>query len=1010
MSERFNIHLDAKGPNTLAVVREVKRHLRIGLMEARNKVLAGGIIAENMVAQDANIFLVQLRDEGATVRAVERDSGEELEVTRLIRGHVVAGTDTPVPDATVMLFAITSDQNLFLGRIQTDARGNFRIGLDQSSKLAGDAGPIGLFFEVLEEGQLLAGQLVDTSATTRATHGTVGDTFLPDAFGTGSVEVTLHVDLPEDQTFAEFSAVVVSKRARGGRLLFEIEALTGGVTSEQTVDVYSGETRVLAAVIANFAGAFEPDEKGAALLNDILFENFSTEAFGLQIVPAGQKPLPLHFVERVVTVKPEPEPEQEPDAEPEVERFGLLDGLWAPGHQKKLGFALQGGGLRGAFEVGALHFFAWHGVTRDIGAINAVAGASTGSLSASSLSFGREPFATQPADAIDASHRAIISYRNLVDFRDMFLPAPPTQKLMDENKIIEKLILGMAEEEALHPGLANAAAEEVFDADFAKGVWAGAATGAAVGAVGGPPLSALFAGIGAVAGAVISIKQAIEEQVDHFSQIPEIRGSLFELGPVRAQLRDQARYRAMRDRGIKLRFAVTSLDTGATCYVTEKMTLLYPRFVFSEGHSDLDFDEFTITSINLVDALDHDYDAFMTEAALTSSAFPGLFPPALIKFNKDDGTPRLEFFSDGGIRENIPIKILQDMGMDEIIALYCGPIQPAEMSKDDEQLLDSSDDFIELAPKWPAVAARAVELITAEINQDDAIVGGSVNVESLSRPNIAPQVLHIAPSVPTIGLTQIDRALFDATMAYGYMTAYDESFFAANDTDFKMRAAIRTNTTRIFLSYKAHHLAHFSLIRTAIYPLEIGLPKTGALDPAGYASFESFLETGGRADYVFLRKLALFNYHASKLELLKAMMRRGEQYPGNSRRERIFNNSVVDTWPGDAFGRDMHFCLFYARPFYEGFNIPNILWPQSFRSPNGRNDVTPILFAFQGRDYDDDNLTVPSQLSSSVPAQVNQSSIRALMSETRRLLALQTVLTDHTNRSSAIIPDRFPTS
>lgn len=1008
MPDRFDLHLDDIGPSRVRVIRAVMSMLGLDLATARDRVMALGIVATDIEAVSARAFLVALRDAGAKVRAVGQNGAVELQLDLIIEGIVEGEARETVPDAVVMIFAISAGMHILLGRVRTDAQGRFHLGLDRSADLPELPEPTALFFEVLEDGQLLAGQLVDTTATRRATNGTIGDTFLPDALRDERVSVTLQVDIPEKDKFARFSAVVLSKRTRAGRLLFEIEAITGTVDTNETVDVYDGETLVLRGVIAQFAGAFQPDTKGVALLNDVIFAEFAPKAFGLQITPAGEQPLPLHFIERIVTVEPDPEPEPEPEMEKEVQRFGLIDGLWAPAHGQKLGFALQGGGVRGAFEVGALHFFAWHGVTRDLGSIDAVAGASTGSLSASSISFGRQAFRTQPKDATDASHRAILSYRNLVDFEDMFKPAPPLQSLMDRNKLIQKLVEGLAEEEALHPELADAAAEEVFDADFAKGVWAGAATGAAIGAVGGPPLSALFAGIGAVAGAVISLKQAIEEQVDDFSQIPEIRGSLFQLVPVREQLRTEARYKAMRDRGIKLRFAVTSLETGATCYITEKMTLLYPRFVFSEGHSDFNFEEFAIREINIVDSLEDDYDAFMTEAALASSAFPALFPPALIKFREKDGTPRQEFFSDGGIRENIPVKILQDMGMDEIIALYCSPIQPAEMAKDDEQLLDDPNDFIELAPKWPAIAARAVELISAEINQDDAVVGGSVNVESLSRPNAAPQVLHIAPSVPTIGLTQIDRAMFDATMAYGYMTAYDESFFAANDTDVETRASIRSNTTRIFLSYKAHHLAHFSLIRTALYPMRHGLPKTGFFETENYGSFEFFLENSGSADYVFFSQTALFNYHASKLELLKAMMRRGEQYPGNDVNKRIFNDRVVDTWPGDAFGRDMHFCGFYARPFYEGFNTATILWPQSFRSPNGRSDLAAILFAFRGRDYEDVSTSFPSILRQVFPSGVNQSSIRDLISETRRLLGIQTVLTNDINRSSGLVPERFP--
>jgi len=130
------------------------------------------------------------------LRAVGRDGSGVVHLDHVIQGTVETQAREPVPDRVVLVFAITAGMTLFLGRVCRDARGIFQMGLDTSTDLLDGAHPTALFFEVLEDGQLLAGQLVDPAATRRATNATVGDTFLPDALRNERTIVTLHEDLP----------------------------------------------------------------------------------------------------------------------------------------------------------------------------------------------------------------------------------------------------------------------------------------------------------------------------------------------------------------------------------------------------------------------------------------------------------------------------------------------------------------------------------------------------------------------------------------------------------------------------------------------------------------------------------------------------------------------------------------------------------------------------------------------------------------------------------------------
>lgn len=75
---------------------------------------------------------------------------------------------------------------------------------------------------------------------------------------------------------------------------------------------------------------------------------------------------------------------------------------------------------------------------------------------------------------------------------------------------------------------------------------------------------------------------------------------------------------------------------------------------------------FTSKKININDDVIYDSSVKISEAVRASVSFPGIFKPKMLKGRR---------LVDGGVRENVPVRVLEKMGADRILAVnlgYCG--------------------------------------------------------------------------------------------------------------------------------------------------------------------------------------------------------------------------------------------------------------------------------------------------------------------------------------------------
>ncbi|MBN8515384.1 patatin-like phospholipase family protein [Accumulibacter sp.] len=353
-------------------------------------------------------------------------------------------------------------------------------------------------------------------------------------------------------------------------------------------------------------------------------------------------------------------------------------------------WALGGGGAKGAFEVGAMRCLVdAYGLRPDI-----VSGASVGALNAAKIAEGANGLAE--LEALWASLRTPADFFSLSGpLRSLLRNLGSEGLRLLDNVNLERML-------AWHPTPSPTAQTLDMVASAFNGV------ASQLGNMGGAGVVFTVSNIvnealriGLTVGKIIQATQALVNS-----------RSLLLLDPVLGKLQASVKPARIASSGIKLRVAVTSLDTGATEYVTET-----GAFASGRAYNDL------------------------ISALQASASIPVAFAPVRL----GDGA----HYSDGGVTENIPIEAALQAGADEVIAILASP-RPAVENFDRAVLKD--------------IGARSFELLfdSGERRQLAPYAGWGVPVRV------------IEPLIEVCSTFQIEAGLVQINRDYGYLRAYEE--------------------------------------------------------------------------------------------------------------------------------------------------------------------------------------------------------------------------------------------
>lgn len=391
-----------------------------------------------------------------------------------------------------------------------------------------------------------------------------------------------------------------------------------------------------------------------------------------------------------------------------VARPSELQALRAPGPRD--GVALSGGGAKGSWQVGALKYLMrLQGVTPDV-----ITCTSVGAVNGLKLAEGEGPApqgATQ-ARGLDGLEQIWLS---LSQPSDMFVPSPTFAKLgadaynapgMIADQLLEKAGSSLT-------GVAVQGASYVLLLGI-PGAWFTDTT----------PISGL-----------INTVIELADQADSFYTLDPIAARL-DNGDLNVQLVNHS--------DISLAMSMVSLTSGALRYVR-----------FAGVHNGrlvgylVERDQLTaplapVTSIG--DGID------MRTAMLASAAAPIFFAPQSIKSNG----PLPELYTDGGVRELVPVQAAIDLGADRVFALDCNA------------------PFGSGATVWPhdgpgtpsgilPIALTVLSELLDEIDLGDTV----------PPPDDGPRFWHVRPRFEAEGDMEIDQAAIRINIDDGYMCAFD---------------------------------------------------------------------------------------------------------------------------------------------------------------------------------------------------------------------------------------------
>jgi NTE family protein len=464
----------------------------------------------------------------------------------------------------------------------------------------------------------------------------------------------------------------------------------------------------------------------------------------------------------------------------------------------RIGFALSGGGSRGSFEVGALAYLT--GPMR-VGA-SVISGTSVGALSALKLA----GFA--PARQEQAVVELVDQWTALTNDDQMWRWASWLVPLLENH------LLGTTVQDFLEKFLGVSRTRDLYGPrsfrvgsdDPAFEIIGGMILGPAA----APAAPGLLLGIGpAVWGPVVSAADRVQGVVDAFKSG---RASSFtSLAPTEELTRNQADLKSVRsneENGIvQLRLAAVSLETGRLRYVTGSGTLLerdnltpvrtvyvreedpackaladeLSRLVSKPGAG-----LYTDTSLKPLGSEEDGWEEIQAkrraledcrrqhpprlvtraarvdviEGAMASAAAPAFFPPITLEG---------ETYTDGGIRELVPVDVAFRCGADLVYAISCSALEssPTEVTVPGLMPYKHTGGFNNLLN----IATRSLaELTLDEIGNDD--VRGFGDAVSI-----------IAPTFNLHSGLLIDPGLIDIWIDYGVMRAADVAKYPPGTPD-----------------------------------------------------------------------------------------------------------------------------------------------------------------------------------------------------------------------------------
>ncbi|WP_405350428.1 patatin-like phospholipase family protein [Nonlabens sp. Asnod3-H03] len=487
--------------------------------------------------------------------------------------------------------------------------------------------------------------------------------------------------------------------------------------------------------------------------------------------------------------------------------------LWnAPG--KNLGVSLQGGGLKGSFGVGAIHFLVRNKTITDTKQLF-LSSASTGSITSLILA--------ENSDS-EISEKALNQYLNLFNVSDMFEIRKEVRRILKKSKILENIV-----KQAITTG--------TYTPDISKIVTNSNIAVTIMTEISSKVLPDVLYDLDKkITGLFMDMADIDTENLKKVAkllkELSKIKYSLATLDPVKESLND-SRFGINVDKiqkaNTKLWMAVTSYNTTVTAYITEEGKILYPKQMETAG--SYDYTNYEVFKIERITDPENSFSGlysknnlkeFLINGALASGAFPMFFPPMRITYFTGIGSEtKTELFIDGGIRENLPLKILTHPNMrkndttklNNVIAIYCSNIK------------NSINTDTEIT--WVDTIGATASATLSEINRTDISYGKSLNVEGLEQDEQSDtNVLHIYPLVPTVGLTEVVPFMVKASIWYGYMRAYDESYITQQKPIMSKRTELRYNSSEIYILFKLLYAKSENLLRTCGYFIDTGKQKT----------------------------------------------------------------------------------------------------------------------------------------------------------------------------------------
>lgn len=522
----------------------------------------------------------------------------------------------------------------------------------------------------------------------------------------------------------------------------------------------------------------------------------------------------------------------------------------------EMGVVLQGGGMKGAFGVGAIHFLTVAGIIKPERRLS-IAAASTGSITSLLLA---------QNNGLATSLAAIQQYTSMKGIGDMLELRSEVKAKMKRSAFINDVV-----DKLLKTGSINFQGIDLkkIVEDKNDNRWSSSIrNGAIAGAVGGP-LAGLAAGITTM---VMDVKEDIETEAKEIQGLFNVDYSLAHITPVMQRLKQLAGddlYEKLEAKRTELRLAVVSVLSGAVCYITEKLELLHPKEgAHYEGFDYSNYEAYKIVSLRFLSEQysgDGNHTDRLIKSVLASAAFPGLFEPVQIEYMVD-GMPRTDLFFDGGVKDNLPLEILtKDTDLKNIIGIYCSPLPNLPAERDTNR------------KSWVSMIQIATDEIMNENARMDSEAGRAINVSDFNTDEGSAHVVHIAPNVPTLGLTQVSPYAIRNTIWYGYMRAFDEMFISENRSILSKDNVflLRNLSDKIYDYFDLLFEAGRRLIRESAYRIPVKKDEYGQNDKHKY-SIGLSISDEDRIKYVDFHEQSLISYLSLKLGIIDAIIRKYE--------------------------------------------------------------------------------------------------------------------------------------